>query len=97
MSHLALYDIAAGCKVSEDFHFDLNSPMARSLLVGGGSRPRLDSSGPRGKGWTGSEGVGDGSSPVPVPLSLAGVPEEWLAYPKQVRQDGLLSLDLYSD
>ncbi|KAF2356439.1 Dedicator of cytokinesis C/D N-terminal [Trinorchestia longiramus] len=92
MTHMALYNIVTGCKISEDFHFDLNSPMARSLLQGGGSastgsgtaRPRLDSGGPRSRGGDGGE-VGGASCPVTVPLNLAGVPEEWLAYPKQVK------------
>ncbi|XP_050738114.1 dedicator of cytokinesis protein 9-like isoform X2 [Eriocheir sinensis] len=67
VTHAALYDVSRGCKVSEDFHFDLNNPMARSLL----SRAKKKSDDPK-------ENVG-----TSLPLSLSGIPEEWIAHPKQ--------------
>ena len=32
MTHLAVYDVSLGQKISEDFPFDLNSPMARGMV-----------------------------------------------------------------
>ena len=71
MTSLALYDVQRGCKISEDFHFDLNNPMVRSLLAK--FKKKQDE--------MNSKEIGIKA----FPLSLAGVPEEWLAYPKQVR------------
>lgn len=68
ITHAALYDVSRGCKISEDFHFDVNNPMARSLL----SRAKKKSDDPK-------ECVG-----TSLPLSLSGIPEEWIAHPKQV-------------
>ncbi|MCL4119635.1 UNVERIFIED_CONTAM: hypothetical protein GTU68_005029, partial [Idotea baltica] len=68
---LALYDASSGCKISEDFIFDLNNSFARSLLA---KNKKKDERNRESK---------DGSNFTPVPLQLAGVPEEWLAYPKQ--------------
>ena len=70
MSYLSLYDVQKGCKISEDFHFDLNNPMVRNLLIK--SKKKQDD--------VNNKGIGIKA----FPLSLAGVPEEWLAYPKQV-------------
>ncbi|XP_071525241.1 dedicator of cytokinesis protein 9 [Panulirus ornatus] len=67
MTYASLYDVTQGCKVSEDFYFDLNNPMARSLL----SKTKKRSDDPKD------------SSGTSLPLSLAGVPEEWIAHPKQ--------------
>ena len=71
MTTWALYDVQRGCKISEDFHFDLNNPMVRSLLAK--FKKKQDE--------MNSKEIGIKA----FPLSLAGVPEEWLAYPKQVR------------
>ncbi|XP_069940326.1 dedicator of cytokinesis protein 9 isoform X3 [Cherax quadricarinatus] len=67
MTYASLYDVTQGCKISEDFHFDLNNPMIRSLL----SKAKKKSDDPKD------------SSGTSLPLSLAGVPEEWIAHPKQ--------------
>ena len=65
--YAALYDTNRGCKVSEDFHFDLNNPMVRNLL-------------PKPKKEGDPAAARDARS---LPLALAGVPEEWIAHPKQ--------------
>lgn len=70
MTLASLYDVSRGCKISEDFHFDLNSPMARSLLV---------------KNKKKQDDTKDTTAASSLPLALAGVPEEWIAHPKQVR------------
>ncbi|XP_068242950.1 dedicator of cytokinesis protein 9 [Palaemon carinicauda] len=62
----ALYDVGKGYKISEDFHFDLNNPVARSLLS---KKKKVDEP---------KEVFG-----ASLPLTLAGVPEEWIAHPKQ--------------
>ena len=49
----------------------MNNPMARSLL----SRTKKKSDDPKEK-----ENAG-----ISLPLSLSGIPEEWIAHPKQVR------------
>lgn len=69
MMYASLYDVTKGCKISEDFHFDLNNPMIRSLLSK--AKKKCDDS--------------KESSAMLLPLSLTGIPEEWIAYPKQVR------------
>ncbi|KAK4319158.1 hypothetical protein Pmani_009878 [Petrolisthes manimaculis] len=68
MTLASLYDVSRGCKISEDFHFDLNSPMARSLLL---------------KNKKKSDEPKDTTAISSLPLALAGVPEEWIAHPKQ--------------
>ncbi|KAK7072638.1 Dedicator of cytokinesis protein 9 [Halocaridina rubra] len=64
----ALYDAAKGSKISEDFHFDLNNPVARNLLSCKFKKIRDEQ----------KEAIG-----ITLPLILAGVPEEWIAHPKQ--------------
>ncbi|XP_076061952.1 dedicator of cytokinesis protein Ziz isoform X2 [Oratosquilla oratoria] len=68
LTSVALYDVCRGCKISEDFHFDLNSPITRNLINRKGNRR--------------SEEIKDGPGSC-LGLMLAGVPEEWIAYPKQ--------------
>ncbi|KAB7505571.1 Dedicator of cytokinesis protein 9 [Armadillidium nasatum] len=68
---LALYDTINGCKISEDFHFDLNNSFSRGLLQKNKKKEEK------------FRDFKDHLSSVPIPLQLAGVPEEWLAYPKQ--------------
>ena len=70
LTSLALYDMRSQSKISEDFFFDVNNSMARSLLAMGLKKEE-------GKRDSKSLGAAD-------PLQLAGVPEEWLSFPKQV-------------
>ena len=68
ITHAALYDVSRSCKLSEDFHFDMNNPMARNLLSRNKKKPDDV-----------KENIG-----ISLPLSLSGIPEEWIAHPKQV-------------
>ncbi|XP_045133980.1 dedicator of cytokinesis protein 9-like isoform X2 [Portunus trituberculatus] len=67
ITHAALYDVSRSCKLSEDFHFDMNNPMARNLLAR--NKKKSDDT--------------KENSGISLPLSLSGIPEEWIAHPKQ--------------
>ena len=80
---LALFDVSKSCKISADFHVDLNPPCVREMLTdaAGQLSPSSDSDGGGGGGGVmvnGASGKGNG---LPV---LQRVSEALLRFPTQV-------------
>lgn len=69
--NLALFDVKNNCKISADFHVDLNPPSVREMLWGPSTQLARDGN-PRG------------SSPESF---IHGIAESQLRYIKQVRND----------
>ncbi|XP_010856940.1 PREDICTED: dedicator of cytokinesis protein 11-like [Bison bison bison] len=67
--NLALFDVKNNCKISADFHVDLNPPSVREMLWGPSSQPATD-------------GTPRGSSPESF---IHGIAESQLRFIKQVR------------
>ncbi|CAL8326583.1 unnamed protein product [Lota lota] len=67
---LALFDVSKSCKISSDFHVDLNPPCVRDLLLPGDAPPpsptASDSSGGVGGGGGGVAGGGGGGGGSPA-------------------------------
>ncbi|XP_062372385.1 dedicator of cytokinesis protein 11 [Sardina pilchardus] len=74
---LALFDVARGCKISADFHVDLNPPCVRELLTEGAPHTPPDPH--AGSDINGGGDTGNGNG-LPV---LQRVPEELLRFPTQ--------------
>ena len=92
---LALFDVSKSCKISADFHVDLNPPCVREMLndASGQLSPSSDSEGGGGGGGGGGVREGGGGGGVMVngdsgkgnglPL-LQRVSEALLRFPTQV-------------
>lgn len=83
---LALFDVSKSCKISADFHVDLNPPCVREMLTdtSGQISPSSDSEG--GVGGGGGAGVvvnGDSAKGNGLP-PLQRVSEALLRFPTQV-------------
>lgn len=87
---LALFDVSKSCKISADFHVDLNPACVREMLTDASGPPSPSS---EGGGSAGEEGGGGGAGPpangesergngLPV---LQRVSEALLRFPTQVR------------
>nr|XP_055053130.1 dedicator of cytokinesis protein 11 isoform X2 [Misgurnus anguillicaudatus] len=72
---LALFDLSRGCKISADFHVDLNPPCVREMLLEGS--PQTPTESEAGDGSEAGRGNGHG---LPV---LQRVSESLLRFPKQ--------------
>lgn len=82
---LALFDVSKSCKISADFHVDLNPPCVREMLTdtSGQVSPSSD---PEGGGGGGGGGVvvnGDSAKGNGLP-ALQRVSEALLRFPTQV-------------
>ncbi|XP_076828066.1 dedicator of cytokinesis protein 11 isoform X3 [Brachyhypopomus gauderio] len=71
---LALFDAAKGCKISGDFHVDLNQPCVRDMLSDGSPQT------PTEEGEVGEVGEAARGSGLPV---IQRVPESLLRFPTQ--------------
>lgn len=89
---LALFDVSKSCKISADFHVDLNPPCVREMLTdsSGQLSPSSDTEGGGGGGGVGEGGGGGGmmvngdagkGNGLPV---LQRVSEALLRFPTQV-------------
>jgi len=101
---LALFDVSKSCKISADFHVDLNPPCVREMLTdaSGQLSPSSDSEG-GGGGGGGGGGVGEGGGGGGVMANgdsakgnglpvLQRVSEALLRFPTQVETRGKDSL-----
>lgn len=88
---LALFDVSKSCKISADFHVDLNPPCVREMLTdtSGSVSPSSDSEGGGGGGGGGVVVNGDSAKGNGLP-ALQRVSEALLRFPTQV--DTQLSL-----
>ena len=75
---LALFDVSRGCKISADFHVDLNPPCVRDMLTEGAPITPPDPNAGDVINGGGVKGNGNG---LPA---LQRVPEELLRFPTQV-------------
>lgn len=87
---LALFDVSKSCKISADFHIDLNPPCVREMLTdaSGQLSPLSDSDGGGGGGGVGGGGGGvmvngDSGKGNGLPV-LQRVSEALLRFPTQV-------------
>lgn len=86
---LALFDVSKSCKISADFHVDLNPPCVREMLTDalGQLSPSSDSEGGGGGGGRGGGGGvmvnGDSGKGNGLP-ALQRVSEALLRFPTQV-------------
>ncbi|XP_029941192.1 dedicator of cytokinesis protein 11 isoform X2 [Salarias fasciatus] len=82
---LALFDVSKSCKISADFHVDLNPQCVRDMLTDAAASPSSDSDG-GGGGGGGGGGVamvnGDSGKANGLPV-LQRVPEALLRFPTQ--------------
>lgn len=81
---LALFDVSKNCKISADFHVDLNPPCVREMLndTSGQLSPSSDSEGGGGCGGLKNADPGKGNG-LPV---LQRVSESLLRFPTQVQK-----------
>ncbi|XP_030195007.1 dedicator of cytokinesis protein 11 isoform X1 [Gadus morhua] len=63
---LALFDVSKSCKISSDFHVDLNPPCVRDLLLPGDAPPPSPTPSESSDGTGGGGGGGGGGSPALV-------------------------------
>lgn len=82
---LALFDVSKSCKISADFHVDLNPPCVREMLTdtSGQVSPSSDSEGGGGVGVGGVVVNGDSAKGNGLP-ALQRVAEALLRFPTQV-------------
>lgn len=74
---LALFDLSKGCKISADFHVDLNPPCVREMLQEGSSGTPKEP-----EGGDGNETVRVNGHGLPV---LQRVKESLIRFPTQVK------------
>ncbi|XP_030635381.1 dedicator of cytokinesis protein 11 [Chanos chanos] len=77
---LALFDVAKGCKISADFHVDLNPPCVREMLTEASPLTPTDPEGTNGGGGGEGDRVKGNSNGLPI---LQRVPESLLRFPTQ--------------
>lgn len=81
---LALYDAKNGCKLTENFYFDLNSEHVKDMIVTNPNGPTLNGQASETKGMNGtSDEKSEALQYQALPKEFDALPVDWLTRPKQ--------------